>query len=349
MINLLRTAIMVVILLYGTLLAKPRYDIIFSPMGGYNSSAGVILGGAIFVAPTRHFNYAIDSVLKMGIPSLMYEWTFNVTKNDFMIDGLSIDMGTAVNNADMLYYAGNAKTDEPDKINRSEQMLHLGTTYHTDIGLFLGVYSDLKIWSGIDSAKNYDGYFTDNVIVGFGAKTGIDTRDHKNNTKNGIYAAVTADSLVTAFTSKMGADLRGFITLFGDTTLGIRATGGYLTDEVDLSMLQYTLGGNESLRGVKQGRLRGNKFYLAQAEIRQYLLQASIFPMDGVIFAEYGDAWTDYGDDNPKDNLNKNPITTYGLGLRFGIPPSMSTKIRVDFGLSSEGTKGFYVTFKEAF
>jgi hypothetical protein len=100
------------------------------------------------------------------------------------------------------------------------------------------------------------------------------------------------------------------------------------------------LGGKERLRGIGHPlRETGNAVWMARAELRQFIW----WRFGGVVFAGVGQAAPDY------QSPFSNSVASVGGGVRFRMLPDDPLNVRFDFGVSSMGTTGFFVSLKEAF
>jgi outer membrane protein assembly factor BamA len=129
------------------------------------------------------------------------------------------------------------------------------------------------------------------------------------------------------------ADLRQYIPVFGTTrTIALR---GYIVNLVPDAghvvpfYLQPTLGGPDSLRGLRAYRLRDRSLMLLQSE---YRWDVNAF-FGGVLFYEAGTVASRLEDLSLGD-----VIKDYGGGVRFGFRGTVSLRIEVAFG-SPDGTR----------
>ncbi|AKU90707.1 amidohydrolase family protein [Vulgatibacter incomptus] len=137
----------------------------------------------------------------------------------------------------------------------------------------------------------------------------------------------------------MGATIAHFVPLRApDWILALRLEGGtsvgdrgYLTD--------FTLGGQDRLRGYSISRFRGDHVVDGTAELR--------FPIwrliSGAAFADAGRVWAK-GVPEPDRPL----VISGGGGLRFGLPPEGLARLRLDAGFGRDEW-GIFFTFGEAF
>lgn len=136
-------------------------------------------------------------------------------------------------------------------------------------------------------------------------------------------------------------DLKSIGIEIGNPRLGppifaVRLKGG--TSSGDLPYFEeFTVGGPDTLRGYDEGYFRGNKMFVANAELRFYVEKN----VELVIFHDWGRAWKE---DESFDlgNLAK----SYGIGFRVKTPIGF---IRLDFGHGDQGENHTYISFGETF
>ena len=213
--------------------------------------------------------------------------------------------------------------------------------------IFYGVQGQIifrkEIPSGVEGEKRIP---TELLVVGK-ALAGHDSRDHWSNTKTGQYHTVSAGCVPSlgygsSFCS-FELDLRSYFEIYKKVRLALRGfTGTTLLAPATYS-LAYRLGGTDVLRGFTDNRFRGDKIYFVQTELRGDLWKEIV---SGAVFAELGEVAS-------FDKKFTNPRWNYGLGLRFGIPPSYNMKVRMDLGFSTDKKDkrkfNFIVDFHQAF
>ena len=98
----------------------------------------------------------------------------------------------------------------------------------------------------------------------------LDTRRDPAFPRNAVYAAVGVERLwfdTSADTTRVTADARGFLGLFGQTVLAVRAQHVRAADPLPVYE-QALLGGDATLRGFKLGYRSGDRLLAGSAEIR---------------------------------------------------------------------------------
>ena len=100
------------------------------------------------------------------------------------------------------------------------------------------------------------------------------------------------------------------------------------------------LGGKDRLRGIGHPlRSMGHAVWMARGEYRQPIW----WRLGAAVFAGAGRAASDFHD--PFSHLTG----SVGAGLRFRLLPHDPLNVRMDYGVSSLGDSGFFISLKEAF
>jgi outer membrane protein assembly factor BamA len=177
-----------------------------------------------------------------------------------------------------------------------------------------------------------------NAYPGLGLRW--DNRESGVNSRQGTYAEIAADVQPDALHSealndtgwRVETDLRHYVPVLEQSVLALRVEGS----ATDGDVFDAALGGDNSLRGYVARRLVGDASVAAQSELR--------FPLfgwvSGVAFAESG--WIESA------GKSSTP-SSFGGGLRFGLPPDGQMKVRADLGFSEEGDPEFFVSFNQVF
>lgn len=134
-------------------------------------------------------------------------------------------------------------------------------------------------------------------------------------------------------------DTRKFIRTSPKQVLALQAYGFFNTGEVPLRSLA-SFGGSSSMRGYYDGRYRSRNQVVVQAEYRVLLL----WRLGAVAFADLGNV-----SDDLSDLTFKGLKYSYGGGLRFSLSPKERLNLRLDYGIGSGSSHGFYVQLGEAF
>jgi hypothetical protein len=179
-------------------------------------------------------------------------------------------------------------------------------------------------------------------LLGIGPNMVFDTRHRTLSPQRGIWIQVLPlfAGLGDYDYQKITLDGRKYFRLRDEsTTLAFQAIVDYATEGVPF-FEEPQLGGKERLRGIGHPMHEtGNAVWLARAEIRQHLW----WRLGVVAFAGLGGAG-----DHFKEPF-ADVISSLGGGLRFRMLPDDPLNVRFDFGVSSTGQSGFFISLKEAF
>src|SRR5262249_51063897 len=114
--------------------------------------------------------------------------------------------------------------------------------------------------------------------------------------------------------------------------LAARVMGGISSGELPF-FEQFFLGGADTIRGYVEDRFWGDKMLLFSTELRMPLSSNLI----GVIFADYGDAWSPQsGLDIQGFSQSRGFNGQYGVGLGIRVTTPLGP-IRLDYGFGREG------------
>lgn len=179
-------------------------------------------------------------------------------------------------------------------------------------------------------------------ILGIGPNMVFDTRHRTLAPQKGIWIQVLPlfAGLGDFSYQKVTLDGRKYFSLKEEsTTLAFQAIVDYANEGVPF-FEEPQLGGKERLRGIGHPMMEtGNAVWLARAEIRQHLW----WRLGVVAFAGLGGAGDHFQE--PFADV----ISSLGGGLRFRMLPDDPLNVRFDFGVSSTGQSGFFISLKEAF
>ena len=179
--------------------------------------------------------------------------------------------------------------------------------------------------------------------IGVGAGILWDSRDHMLTPHNGDLhelALMGFGDLVGSEYSFSSAllDLRRYIPITATHTLALELLSELQAGNVPFFKLA-TLGGEDRLRGLFEGRFRDKAMWVAQAEYRLPL----IWRLSGILHAGLGQvarSAAEFGFTAPEWSL--------GFGGRLLLNTDERLNLRADFGVSREGY-GIYVGIGEAY
>ena len=182
----------------------------------------------------------------------------------------------------------------------------------------------------------------DDQLRRVGGEVVLDTRRDPAFPRNAVYAAVGVERLwfdTSDDTTRVTADARGFLGLFGQTVLAVRAQHVRAEDPLPVYE-QALLGGDATLRGFKLGYRSGDRLLAGSAEIRIPLSTPRRFTRMGLaIFADTG---TVYGASEALDGARWDTGVGAGvflqgplLGLRVDVARGLDSGTRVHFTLGT--------------
>jgi outer membrane protein assembly factor BamA len=170
----------------------------------------------------------------------------------------------------------------------------------------------------------------------------LDTRRDPAFPRNALYATVGVQRLwfdTSADTVRVTADARGFVGLFGQTVLALRAQHVRAADPLPV-FEQSLLGGDATLRGFKLGYRLGDRLLAGSAEIRLPLSTPRHLTRLGV--AVFADTGTVYGAREPLDQAVWDTGVGAGVflqaplvGLRLDVARGLGSGTRVHFSLGA--------------
>ncbi len=182
-------------------------------------------------------------------------------------------------------------------------------------------------------------------LAGAGPKAVYDSRDRTLAPQKGIWLQISpmlvgVVGLGDYKFNRISVDARRYLQLKKDkSTLAIQVLMDYAEGNIPFYEMPG-LGGNERLRGIGHPlRKTGNALWMTRAELRQHLW----WRFGGVVFAGVGQASSDF------QKPFAGTVGSFGGGLRFRMLPGDPLNVRFDFGISSMGTTGFFISLKEAF
>lgn len=146
----------------------------------------------------------------------------------------------------------------------------------------------------------------------------VDTRTDPAFPRDAIYAAVEVERLwftTTPDTVRLTADARGYLGLFGQAVLAVRAFHVRSADPLPV-FEQALLGGAATLRGFSLGYRSGDRLLTGSAEVR--LPISSPLRIGRVGVALFADTGTAYAAREPLENARFD--TALGAGVFFQIP-----------------------------
>ncbi len=182
----------------------------------------------------------------------------------------------------------------------------------------------------------------DERLKTFGGDVVLDTRRDPAFPRNAVYAAVGVQRLLfdtSPDTTRLTADARGFVGVFGQTVLALRAQHVRAADPLP-AFEQVLLGGDATLRGFPLGYRSGDRLVSGSAEIRVPLSTPRRLRRLGV--AVFADTATVYGARETLDGAVWDTGVGAGVflqgplvGLRLDVARGLGSGTRVHFSLGA--------------
>jgi len=182
----------------------------------------------------------------------------------------------------------------------------------------------------------------DERLKTFGGDVVLDTRRDPAFPRNAVYAAIGVERLLfdtSPDTTRLTADARGFLGLFGQTVLALRAQHVRASDPLP-AFEQVLLGGDATLRGFPLGYRAGDRLVSGSAEIRIPLSTPRRLRRLGV--AVFADTGTIYGARETLDSAVWDTGVGAGVflqgplvGLRLDVARGLGSATRVHFSLGA--------------
>ena len=182
------------------------------------------------------------------------------------------------------------------------------------------------------------------AISGLGGVVKYDTRNNNFYPSKGYYILGSYER----FSSAIGSDFNYNLTwinaikyfdLGADRVIAANIYGRFMQGNVPFFHLSQ-VGGNSRMRGYYEGYHRDKQMLGWQVEYRTPVYWR--FGLVGFV-----------GNAVVGETINslkmQNMLTTAGAGLRFKLDMERKINLRLDFGISSDRTTGFYLTIAEAF
>jgi len=328
---------------------EASYTLTPSPVIGYDPTYGWLLGGALFVYPDatveenpadRYFD--IMAIHADG-PVWMFRSNFKqrnlFSATDFSLEAVYSD-----------FYApwfgeGDSTPDIPlYEIAQQFTKLRPALSFPLAPALEWSLFADYRQRSdqGVDGDSTLH-LFPDETTTAIGVGLNSDSRDDGFSPLTGHFAELRLSYISPQTTDLVGAEevwqlegeWRQYVAISSEISWAGRVAAG-ISDGEPGYLFRYALGGAERLRGVEGNRLRGKRYWLVQNEVRYPVWRT----ISGTAFVESGSVGEEhYGA----------PLTTYGIGLRFGLPPDYRVKLRFDFARTEGEETLAYLDFGHAF
>jgi outer membrane protein assembly factor BamA len=181
-------------------------------------------------------------------------------------------------------------------------------------------------------------------VSGLGASFTFDTRNNAFSPDQGVMLQFYFNHFANYFGSDYNytnfvIDARKFLNTYKHQVLALQVSALLNAGEVPLRSLAL-LGGANKMRGYFEGRYRDKNLLVIQTEYRFPLVRR----FSAVGFGDIG---------NVADRIAamnfKGLKYSWGAGLRFALNPAEKLNLRMDYGIGTGRSKGFYLQLGEAF
>ncbi|MEM6767555.1 MAG: BamA/TamA family outer membrane protein [Bacteroidota bacterium] len=139
--------------------------------------------------------------------------------------------------------------------------------------------------------------------------------------------------------SRYYLDYRTYLEIMPKHILALNFYGEYIGGTTGFTSLAL-LGGNRRMRGYYEGKFRGEKLALLQAEYRLPLF----WRFKLAVFGSLGGVSPSISEFQPE-----NFHAAYGAGLRFLLSEKENIHVRLDLGIGEKNNSGIYLAIGEAF
>ncbi len=344
------TLFTVVLLLVSVAHADERnYTLTPSPVIGYDPTYGWLLGAALFVYPDetvpnnpadRYFDIIamhVDSPAWML--SSHYKQRNLFPSTDFSLEAVYSDFYNP------WFGEGDSTPDIPlYEIDQRLFTLRPAFEFPLTQTLEWSLFADYRQRSdqGVDGDATLR-LFPDETTTAVGIGLRDDSRSDRFSPVAGHLADLRLSRIGPESTNldaarevwQLDGEWRQYASIISSVTWAGRVAAG-ISDGEPGYLFRYTLGGAQRLRGLEGNRMRGKRYWLLQNELRYPIWRF----ISGTAFIESGSVG--------EDSFGA-PLTTYGIGLRFGLPPDFRVKLRFDFARTEGEETLAYVDFGHAF
>jgi hypothetical protein len=328
---------------------KNKMSLFAVPIFGYTTDTGT-LGGFAGMKSYRNSGGKLSNVQAIIEYSAKkqfvagFKWDHNFKNNDRLL------VETKYSKFPTLFFGIGNKTKSDVNENFTPEF------FESKISLEKSITSDLKIKTLLymqnlaNVEYNHSGMIVEKDVKWYkgrldaGPGIGIvwDSRDNTIATNTGTliqleYWGMMLQDKGGAY-NIINAEFKKFINPIPKFVLGYMAQYKETNGTVPFYLLN-DLGGSDRLRGYEQYRFFGKKSVLLQHDIRFPIWG----PIGGIAFGAAGQVA-----DKANDVLKGRFHVGYGGGLRWFINREDNLVIRFDYAAGND-TKGFYVTFGEAF
>ena len=181
-------------------------------------------------------------------------------------------------------------------------------------------------------------------VSGLGLSLTYDTRNNAFSPDKGVLMQFYFNHFDPIFASGYNytnfvLDLRKFIRTYRQQVVALQVYTFLNLGEVPIRSLA-SIGGANSMRGYYDGRYRDKNKIVFQAEYRAPLF----WRIGAVAFGDFGNIGAQLSD------LNFQQLKySYGAGIRVALNKVEKLNLRLDYGIGSSSSHGFYLQLGEAF
>ena len=290
------------------------------PTYSHNSTYGHIMGGRFFIYPSGNTGYytALEAVLSQ---KLFFEtnWTYQYWREN----GDQFSFVSLYNGFSEPYYGEGPDTQPEDRQDIPIDRIHISVEYVSRMRAYL--HGGAFFGFDLRSERNDHPLHDREQIFSAGFLLRYDSRDNYFNAIQGEYYQLKSWALFP-FPSPIFIEgtAKLYFPLYKNYwVLTGKVSGGLSLLHSAPYLFRWTLGGPNKLRGYRQNRFRGEKYYLSQIELRHT-------PWPFLTIAGFFDVGS------AGDELPLPPRYSFGGGLRFGLPPDYNKKLRVETGFSHD-------------
>ncbi len=328
---------------------ESRYTLTPSPVVGYDPTFDWLLGGALFVYPdetvegntaNRYFDILL---MHVDTPAWMLRTNF---KQRHLLPGTDFSLHTVYSDFNAPWFGEGDSTPDDPLYEMEQNFLQLVPAFSFPLTSTLewSLFADYRQRSdhGVDGNASLH-LFPDEATTAIGIGLHDDSRSDHFSPRSGHQSEIRLSRIGSETTNLTGAkevwqlegEWRQYAALGSHAAWAGRLAAGF-SDGDPGYLFRYTLGGAEKLRGLEGNRMRGKRYWLVQNEVRYPIWRF----ISGTAFVESGSVGEEsYGA----------PLTTYGYGLRFGLPPDFRVKLRFDFAKTEGEDTLAYIDFGHAF
>ncbi len=347
----MRRVLLIAVLLFTTTISaeEERYTLTPSPVIGYDPTYGWLLGAALFVYPdesvpgNRARRYFDILAMHVDSPAWMLRTHY---KQYALLPGTNFSLEAVYSDFYAPWFGEGDSTPDVPLYKIDQQFLSLRPAFEFPITETVewSLFADYRQRTdqGVDGDTSLH-LFPDETTTAFGIGLRSDSRTDRFSPLAGHLAELrvsrlgpeTSDLVDAKVVWQLEGEWRQYVAISHNISWAGRLAAG-ISDGDPGYLFRYALGGAERLRGLEGNRMRGKRYWLVQNEMRYPIWRF----ISGTAFVESGSV----GEESYGASL-----ITYGVGLRFGLPPDYRVKLRFDFACTEGEETLTYIDFGHAF